>query len=129
MSTQVLLDVPDDIYRQVKNVATRTQQAVADVLLDSIARSFAPFPVDPRRSEMSRNVEAFVAIHPTLVKEYLGKTVAILEGHLVDSDADPLALLQRVRRAYPNRVVLRRKVELVAERELQIRNPRIETAL
>ena len=128
MSTQVLLDVPDDIYRQVRSVAVRTQQAVADVLLDSIARSFAPFPIDPRRAEMSRNVEAFVALHPTLVKEYLGKTVAILEGHLVDSDADPLALLQRVRRAYPNRVVLRRKVELVAERELQIRNPRIETA-
>lgn len=129
MSTQILLDVPDDLYRQVRTVAARTQQAVADVLLDSITRSFAPFPIDPRRAEMSRNVAAFVAMHPALVKEYLGKTVAIFEGHLVDYDADPIALLQRVRQEYPNRVVLRRKVELLAERELRIRHPRIETEL
>ncbi len=129
MSTQILLDVPDDIYRQVRSVATRTQQAVADVLLDSIARSFAPFPIDPRRAEMSRNVEAFIAMHPKLVKEYLDKTVAIFEGRLVDYDTDPIALLHRVRQEYPNRVVLRRKVELLAERVLQIRHPRIETDL
>ena len=33
MSTQIVLDVPDELYRQVKTVATRTQQAMADVLL------------------------------------------------------------------------------------------------
>lgn len=126
MSTQVLLDVPDDIYRQVKNVAARTQQAVSDVLLDTIARSFAPFPVNPQRAEMSRNVEAFVAMHPRLVKEYLGKTVAILDGRLIDVDADPVALLQRVRQEYPHQVVLRRKVEPEPDRELHVRHPRIE---
>lgn len=126
MSTQILLDVPDDVYRQVRNVAARTQRAVSDVLLDTIAISFAPFPVHPRRAEMSLNVDAFVAMHPALVKEYLGKTVAILDGHLVDADADPVALLQRVRRDYPNQVVLRRKVEAEPERELHIRHPRIE---
>jgi len=124
MSTQVLLELPDDIYRQVKRVAAHTQQAVADVLLDSIARSFAPFPIDPRRAEMSRNGEAFVAMHPALMKEYLGQTVAIWEGRLVDADVDPVALLQRVRQNYPNRVVLRRKVEQQPERQLQIRHPR-----
>ena len=40
MSTQVVLDVPDDLYHQVKTVAMRTQQNVTDVLLDSITRSF-----------------------------------------------------------------------------------------
>lgn len=126
MSTQILLDVPDDVYRQVRNVAARTKRAVSDVLLDTIARSFAPFPVNPQRAEMARNGDAFVAMHPALVKEYLGKTVAILDGHLVDADADPVALLQRVRRDYPNQVVLRRKVEAEPERELHIRHPRIE---
>lgn len=129
MSTQVLLDVPDDLYSHVKSVAARTHRAVTDVLLDSIADSFAPFPVDPRRAEMSQNVDAFTAMHPKLVETYLGETVAICDGGLVDRDADPIALLHRIRRDYPNRVVLRRKVETIPERELRIRHPRITPAL
>jgi len=126
MSTPILLQVPDDIYRRVKTVAIRTQRDVAEVLLESITRSFVPFPVDPNRAGMNQNVEAFHALHPTLVETYLGQFVAIHEGQLVDHDSDPISLLQRVRARYPNRVVLRRKVESVPERELRINHPQIE---
>jgi len=107
-------------------VAIRTQRDVAEVLLESITRSFVPFPVDPNRAGMNQNVEAFHALHPTLVETYLGQFVAIHEGQLVDHDSDPISLLQRVRARYPNRVVLRRKVESVPERELRINHPQIE---
>jgi hypothetical protein len=129
LSTQVLLDVPDELYSRVKSVAARTHRAVTDILLDSITDSFAPFPADPRRAEMSRNGDAFTALHPKLVEAYLGETVAICDGRLVDHDADPVALLQRIRRDFPNQVVLRRKVETAPERELRIRHPRITPAL
>lgn len=126
MSTQVLLDLPDEVYTRVHSVAARTRRNVADVLMESITRSFLLLPVDPGRSEMSRNVAAFNAMHTTLVTQYLNQTVAICDGEVVDSDIDPIALLQRVRSRFPSRVVLRRKVEPVAEREIIIRHPRIE---
>lgn len=129
MSTQVLLTVPDDLYRQVEKVADAASRNIPDLLLDTITRSFAPFPVDRTRSEMLENAAAYRSLHGQLVKHYLGQFVAIHAGQLVDHDPDPVALLQRVRTQYPNRVVLRRLVELTVERELRIRHPRIEAVL
>ena len=126
MSTQILLTVPDDLYRQVEKVADAASRNVPDLLLDTIARSFAPFPVDRNRSEMNENATAYQSLHAQLVKRYLGQTVAIHDGQLVDHDPDPVVLLQRIRTHFPDRVVLRRKVELSVERELRIRHPRIE---
>lgn len=126
MSTQILLTVPDELYRQVEQVADAASRNIPDLLLDTITRSLAPFPVDRNRSEMIENVAAYRSLHVQLVKRYLGQHVAIHDGQLVDHDPDPVALLQRVRRQHPDRVVLRRKVELTVEAELRIRHPRIE---
>ena len=76
---------------------------------------------------MNQNVETYGALHAELVMTYLGQYVAICEGQLVDHDHDPVSLLQRIRTQYPGKVVLRRKVESVPEKQLRIRHPRIET--
>lgn len=126
MSIQVVLDVPDDIYEQVEKLAVTTERDIADVLLETIARTFSPFPVDPNRSVMNQNVETYRELHAELVMTHLGQFVAICDGRLIDHDPDPVSLLQRVRTQYPEKVVLRRKVESVPEHQLQIRHPRIE---
>ncbi len=92
----------------------------------SSAQSSSTFPVDIQRSTMTRNVEAYKVMHNELVKRYLGQYVAICNEKLVDHDPDPVALLQRVRDEHPHQVVLRRKVELMPEHELQVRHPQIE---
>ena len=86
----------------------------------------APFPVDERRPFMEQNITAYRAMHEELVEKYLGEYVALCDGLLVDHDVDPVLLLQRVRAAHPDQVVLRRKVERAPERELRIRHPQIE---
>ena len=126
MSTQVLLTVPDDLYRQVEKVADAASRNISDLLLDTITRSLSPFPVDSTRPEMLDNAAAYRSLHAQLVKHYLGQFVAIHDGQLVDHDPDPVVLLQRIRTHFPDRVVLRRKVELSVEHELHIRHPRIE---
>lgn len=126
MSTEILLTVPDDIYDQVAQAADKLERNVADLLLETITCTFAPPPIDPKRAQMNRNVAAYQALHAQLVKNYLGRYVAIYQGQLVDHDTDPIILLQRVRAKYPDQVVLRRKVEPVAEREITVRHPRIE---
>lgn len=126
MGTQVVLDVPEDIYEQVEKLAVTTERDVAEVLLETITRNFSPFPVDPKQSVMNQNVETYKELHAELVKTHLGQFVAICDGRLVDHDPDSVSLLQRVRTQYPEKVVLRRKVESVPEYQLQIRHPRIE---
>ena len=69
---------------------------------------------------MEQNVDAYRTMHGELVEHYFGQYVAICDGKLVDYDADPLLLLERVRQNYPDQVVLRRKVEQTPERELRI---------
>jgi hypothetical protein len=126
MNTQITLTVPNDVYHQVKNLAATTQRDVADILLETITRSFPPFPVNPNQAIMNQNVQAYQSMHAELVKQYLGQYVAIHKGQFVDHDPDPVTLLQRIRQNYPNQVVLRRKVETVAERELRVRHPRLD---
>ena len=84
------------------------------------------FPVTINRATMEQNVAAYEAMHGELVKTHLGQYVAICNGKLVDHDPDPLALLARIRNDYPEQIVLRRKVEKTAKRELRIRHPKIE---
>jgi len=85
-------------------------------------------PVHEQRSAMEQNVAAYRVMHSELVDRYLGQYVAIYAGKLVDYDPDPLLLLERIRRNYPNEVVLRRKVERTPEREIRIRHPKFERA-
>ena len=125
MSTQVLLTVPDDVYNQAEKIAAKMQRDVSDLFLDAIVRSYAPFPVDPRREAMNREIAAYKALHPELIKNYLDKYVAITGGKLVDSDNDPVALLQRIRQNFPNQVALRRKVEMGDTPEIRVNHPRI----
>lgn len=120
MSTRILLTVPDDLYQRVEEVALDARRNVEDLLLESIKRSFTGSSNDPNRSVMDANVAAYLRLHPQLVETYLGRFVAIHQGKLVDHDPDPVALLRRVRSQYPGQVVLRRKVEAVAERELRM---------
>lgn len=87
-----------------------------------------PIPVHEQRSLMEQNIAAYRTMHSELVDRYLGQYVAIYAGKLIDQDPDPLLLLERIRRNYPNEVVLRRKVERTPEREIHIRHPRFERA-
>jgi len=121
MGTQGVLDVPEEVYRQVEELAITMECDITDVLLETVTRTISTFPVDPDRSVMNQNVETYKELHAELVMTHLGQFVAICDGRLVDHDPDPVSLLQRVRTRHPEKVVLRRKVETVPEHQLQIR--------
>ena len=126
MSKQITLPIPEDVYRQVENVAATTNRDVVEVLLETISHTFAPFPVNPNRVAMKKEIEAYKAMHPELVKKYLGQYVAIYQGQLVDHDADPVALHRRITAQFPHKTVLSRLVHEEAESILHMRSPRLE---
>jgi hypothetical protein len=47
-------------------------------------------------SKAEREYEAFLSLLPELLKTHRGQHVAIHDGQVVDSDADDIALIQRV---------------------------------
>lgn len=125
MTTQVTIDLPDHVYRRVESIALQSRRGVDEFLADVVARSVRAFPVNPNREAMLREVAAFRAMYPTLRRDHFGEYVAIYQGQLVDHDADPIALLGRIRRDYLGRTVLRRKVEDVPDVTLRFRSPRL----
>lgn len=122
IGTQVVLDVPEDANRQAEKLTVTTERDISDVLLETVTRTFSPFPVNPNRSVMDQNVETYKELHADLVMTHSGQIMAICDGRLVDHDPDPVSLLQRVPTQHTDKVVLRRKVETVPERELHFRH-------
>ena len=123
MSEQIVLTLPSDILADVKAEARMRMQAVEDVLISRISRQSrqrsAPcFSIDPQQNEMMVQRDAYLQLHPELVKSYLGQYVAIHAGKLVDWDHNGEKLLQRIMANFPDDIVFQSRVEEVAEREL-----------
>ncbi len=111
MSKQVTLTLPEPVYQRAQQVAASTRRDIHEVLSEALAQTFRPFPVDKNRELMLREIEAFRNLHPQLIRQYPGEYVAVYQGQVVDHDSDPVALLKRINQKYPDKVVLRRKVE------------------
>ncbi len=125
MSTRVIVDLPDHIYRRIESLARYSQREVNEVVAEVVARSMRSFPVNPGREAMLREIEAFRVLHPILRRDHLGEFVAIHQGQLVDHDPDPVLLLGRIRHHYPGQTVLRRRVEDAPDVTLRFRSPRL----
>ncbi|MCP4356723.1 MAG: hypothetical protein GY796_01735 [Chloroflexi bacterium] len=70
-------------------------------------------------------MDTYKKLHPQLVKQYLGKFVAIFQGELVDHDADKEALFFRIKENFPDQVVLQRQVLPDPDPLLHFRSPRL----
>lgn len=125
MTTRIIVELPDAVYRRIETLARESRRAVTDVVADVVTRSMQPYPVDPKREAMQRETDAFRRLHAALWRDFPGQVVALTGGEVVDHDLDPVALLRRVQQAYPGRTVLRRKVEQSPETILHFRSPRL----
>jgi hypothetical protein len=127
MEYTVTLTLPATIYREAAERASATNRTIEQVLTEQLQERLQPFPtihVSPNRAAMEREAEAYRILHPELVKQLLGRYVAIYQGQVVDHDQDENTLLQRRRRNYPGKVVLIRRVEAEADQESALRSPR-----
>lgn len=130
MSVQI--NLPAELYARVRQIAERKQQDVDQVIADLLDEAVASAEdADMSRTEakrdpaVEREKRAYIAMHPTLVQDYLGKYVAIHGGELVDFDDDFSALLKRIERAYPNTFVWLTKVGPEPIRTIVHRSPRL----
>jgi len=125
ITTLVTLAVPDGVYQQAEAVARTENRAVEEVLTDTLVRALPEMPLTPNFAEMVIEGQHYEKLHSQLVKKYLGQTVAMLNGTVIDHDHDIDNLIERVRAIYPTETILFRNGELEVNRVLPIRWPRL----
>ena len=113
MSTQVLLTIPDEIYRRAEQLAWTHNRSVDEVLVESIQLPVSDDVIDLSEPDeaVEREMHAYKALHPSLWQQYPKQHVAIYGGQLVDRDDDLEQLCQRIYEKYPNEFVWITKVE------------------
>ena len=111
------LELQEWLERDATSKATTANDMLND-LVESYRRSC-------EAEKLQRETVAYVRMHPDLVGQYLGRWVAIHERALVDHDAEPAALYQRIRQRFGRTSVLLREVEDQPSRELRTRSPRL----
>ncbi len=128
MARQITVTISEYTYQQASSLAQWRRQNVAEVLAEAIVLPDEPAQegaaqIDEAAMEQER--AAFLAMHPTLLKNYPGQYVAMYEGKLVDTAPNLSELYQRIHQTYPNVFVLMRRVESEPERIYHIRSPRL----
>lgn len=132
MTTAVTLLFPDELYEQATRLAKHRQQQLEKLLLSEFAElisvkidsEIASNPeysaideVQESDAAIERERKAYVAMHPFLKENYLGKHVAIYQGRLIDSDDDYDTLYERVDANYPDVFVW---LDTVTEEPLEV---------
>ena len=128
MSEYVTVSIPEALLNRARKLA-RARRRPVDALIAELLDGALP-PGDELSSaeaaeeaDVRREMEAYVALHPTLKADYFGQHVAILDGRLIDHD--PATLYQRVTARYPKRFVWLTAVEEEPLTTLEFRSPRI----
>jgi hypothetical protein len=111
-----------DLLEDVTRLAEQQKVAPEEIFAAALRRYLR----DAQEHKIQKEAESFRALHPELVKQYLGQVVAIHEGQVVDHDTDFELLHQRIRQRFGRTAVLLRRVEPTPEHVLTFRSPRLE---
>jgi hypothetical protein len=116
------ITVQADLMEEVRHLAEQRRVPPEEIFNIALRRYLR----DAQEHKIQEEAGSFRAMHPDLVKQFLGEVVAIHEGQVVDHDLDFAALHQRIRQRFGRTAVLLRRVETEPERVLTFRSPRIE---
>jgi len=129
MTKTITLHLPDLIFEKAQSIAALQKLNLHDFLLDAIVlpeinlESLAE--TDDMANAAEREEQAFQELHPMLIEKYPGQFVAVMDGRLIDRDANQVALYQRVRQTYPERFVLIAQIQEMPDEVIVFRSPRI----
>ncbi len=130
MTTRVVLEIEDALYRRAEALAQVNQRPVTEVLIaaihldEPVEHPWQSFDSSTLDEKMDQEIEAFQRLHADLWHRYPGHYVAIYDQGLVDHDPELEALYTRVRQNYPDEFVLIRQVEAEPEPVIYLRSPR-----
>jgi hypothetical protein len=124
MGKRVTIAIPDELYQRAERIAHLREQAVADVLVDSIVLVDVEETDGENALAVDREEAAFKRLHPMLREQYFGQYVAIYQGKLIDHDSDQVALFIRTQEKHPDEFVWIAPVGEEPEETYVLRSPR-----
>lgn len=133
MPTQVILELPDQIYERAQYLAQSHEQNLAQAIvayLDDhlpVRESSAAASIKPRVHSVAleRERSAYLKMHTWLKENFFGKHVAIYQGELIDSDDVFDVLYERIRQHYPGKIVWLSLVKDEPIETIFVRSPRL----
>ena len=125
MDIRITVVIPQHVYQQARRAAARDHSTVDDILKEALIEAFPAVHVHPQRAQMEAEQASFATQKPQLLGEYEGRYIAMLNGAVIDADADKVELAARIDEKYPDKVVLIKLVSREPERELVMRSPRL----
>ena len=136
MNAQITLNLPDRLYKRVKSLAQARQQGIAEAIADYLDNHLpmteaeiahvSSISEQTIELEPTPEMQAFIAMHPMLKKNYFGRYVAIYKGKLIDHDTNHEALYLRIDQQYPDEFVWISPVEEEPIPTMVFLSPRIE---
>lgn len=119
-----LRNVPSELVREAKTAAARRGQPLATIVAEALATSLGVDGGAPNHPEtLDADMAWYVANHPTLLNQYRGQYLAIIDGRVVDHGRDFNAVAARVFKRYGNRSIYMPRVVSVPD-EVRVRSPR-----
>lgn len=130
MAEYVTVSIPKALAQRARKLARVRRRSVDAVIAELLDEALPPaeepaIATEAEDADVTREMEAYIALHPSLKERYLGQHVAILDGQVIDHDADPVALYQRIVARYRERFVWLTAVEEEPLTTLVFRSPRI----
>lgn len=114
--------IPSEMMSQVRRLAFREKRSVEAVVAEAVQEHLEMMA----EAKIDQEIAAFERQHAQLVNNYLGQTVAIHEGQVIDIDRDFEALFLRVQSQFPETPILFRPVTTETETILRGRGPIVE---
>jgi predicted DNA-binding protein len=113
MESQITVTLPDRLYRRVQSLAHVKRRQMAEAIVEHLEATLPesedlPATVDLHQQQstaLAREEVAYMQLHPQLKVTHFGRYVAIYQGALLDTDDTFGALVERVRRNFPQQVV------------------------
>lgn len=143
MTAQAIVELPAALYDRVQRLAQRRQQAIPELIAEALDfaeenrfmdefASAATFDTEiddwsEPDEAVEREMQAYLAMHPQLKRQFLGKYVAIYDGQLIDMDDNFEDLYTRIDAKFPEEFVWLTPVEEEAIPTIVVRSPRFVT--
>ena len=104
--------IPQPLYEKAEKLARERQQKVNELISGVLDETLSFLDGDETFIDLSepdeavdREMEAYIAMHPTLWEKYPGQHVAVYAGEMVDRDTNLNALYDRIEERYPDEFV------------------------
>jgi len=131
MTTPVTVTFSEQISERLRILANQRDQDII-ALVEAILAENLPEPVNEQDwidlsepdEAVEQEMQAYLALHPLLKQQYLGKFVAIYGGQLIDFADDFDTLFDRIDHAYPKQFVWISEVTEEPIETFVVRSPR-----